>query len=360
MKLDADTSAFLLAGAVLVGAAQAAEPAFERAGVELDRAAWGVRGGLRFAVWPAAVDERGGDGGPRGLIRVGYPIGPNGADELVNFIAVEPILSGESGRAFSELENGADGKPGKLLKAGPPAGTGWQPDSPTALYAGHVEALADGVQSLSVRVEVERFGSGAHVWILASLRTDRPGELALQAFAHEDSRPLAACILTATMGNLERLRVLHLAGRQVSAADLYRDWTGEEFAPHRHFGLAELPRAADGSVLAAVSTDEADPAAVHPDPARPWYWWYPGTKLTQYWRKPPGTSGDRLRLTVNARRHYWLSRLPIPGGIAFENVELNGPFSPGQTAIFGLSPKAPGDLLQALAPPTPRKPDDHD
>jgi hypothetical protein len=202
------------------------------------------------------------------------------------------------------------------------------------------------VQRLSVRLQIERFGSGAQVWLLASLRTDRPGELCLEAFAHDDSRPLAACILTATMGNLERLRILHLAGRQVTAAELYRDGSGDEFAPHRHFGLAELPRAADASVLAAATTDEAAPAAVHPNPADPWYWWYPGTKLTQYWRKPPGTFGKDLRLTVNARRCYWLSQFPIPGGIAFENLELNEPFTQGQTTVFGLSQRTPAELLR--------------
>jgi hypothetical protein len=340
------SSAHLVVATLLLGGAQAAEPAFERAGMELNRAAWGVRGGLRFAVWPAAVDDRAGDGGPRGLIRVGYPIGPGGSVELVNFIAIEPIVAGQSGRAFSELEPSTDGRPGKLLTARPPPGVAWQPATATAPYPGHIEALPGGVQRLSVRLEVECFGSGAHVWLLASLRTDRPGELCLEASAHEDSPPLAACILTATMGNLERLRVLHLAARQVAAPDLYRDWQGEEFAPHRHFGLAELPRLQDGSVLAAATTNEADPAAVHPNPAEPRYWWYPGTKLTQYWRKPPATFGERLRLTVNARRCYWLSRFPIPGGIAFENIEMNEPFSQGQIAVFGLSPHEPAELLR--------------
>jgi hypothetical protein len=167
----------------------------------------------------------------------------------------------------------------------------------------------------------------------------------LQAFTEADSAPLAACVLTATMGNFERLRELHLKDRVVTAGELYPDFAGTDFTPHKRFLLDELPRAADGSVIAAATTDEADPAAVYPDTNRPWFWHYGGKRLTQFWRKYPGTFGEPLAVAVNARRVYWASTWPIPNGAAFENFELNERFAQGQRTVFGLTTRSPEALL---------------
>ena len=70
-----------------------------RAGLNTNQPMWGVRGGLLWAVPPGGFRAA---GGPRGLIRVGYPISTNGGYSLINFIAVEPIVKGR--RGFSELE----------------------------------------------------------------------------------------------------------------------------------------------------------------------------------------------------------------------------------------------------------------
>lgn len=319
-----------------------------RAGIDTDRSAWGLREGVRFAVWPSGIGDRPGQGGPRGLIRVGYPILDDGGYSLVNFIAIEPIVEGQAHRGFSELEpSDSDGRRGKLIEAGPPPGVEWQPGEEGTPYPGHVARLEGDHVRLSVCLRVEGFRSGAHVYLLASVRTDRPGELKLQAFTEEASAPLAACILTATMGNFARLRELHLRDRVVTSHELYPGFEGNGFAPHRAFGLDELARTADGSVIAAATTDEEDPASVMPDERRPWFWRYPGKKLTQYWRKYAGTFDESLRATVNARRAYWASEWPIPGGISFENFELNEGFTDGQTTCFGLTERGPEELLAA-------------
>ncbi|MBM3499957.1 MAG: hypothetical protein FJX74_14960, partial [Armatimonadetes bacterium] len=218
--------AALLLGALL-SATAAADARFLRPRPDAPAPVWGLRDGLRFAVWPGAVDGWG-EGGPRGLIRVGYPAAPDGSVLLVNFIAIEPIVQGQAWRGFSELEASAeDGQPGKRLDAGPPPGVSWTPAAAEPTYPGQVEALPDGEARLTVGLRVERFASGAHVYLLASVRTDRPDELTLQAFAEEDSAPLAACILTATMGNLERLRELHLRDRVVTCRELYPHFQGD-------------------------------------------------------------------------------------------------------------------------------------
>ena len=59
-----------------------------RAGMNTDRATWGFRGGLLWGLPP----RNGRTDGPRGLIRLRYPVLPNGNDDLINFIAIPESL----------------------------------------------------------------------------------------------------------------------------------------------------------------------------------------------------------------------------------------------------------------------------
>jgi hypothetical protein len=47
---------------------------------------------------------------------------------------------------------------------------------------------------------------------------------------------------------------------------------------------------------------------------------------------------------VNARFTYWRSSKPVPGGIAFENFELQERFYNAQKFIFGITPRTPQEL----------------
>ena len=158
-----------------------------------------------------------------------------------------------------------------------------------------------------------------------------------------DSAPIEYCILTATMGNKARTRLLWLKNEVVSSLELYPDYQGPDFTPHRLFALERLQRTAEGDLLAALTTDESNPTAVEPFPGRR-HWRYAGVPVTQYWKKPAGTAGQDLRVAVNGRYTYWMSRQPIPGGIAFENFEMQERFEQGQRFIFGVTRKAPQDL----------------
>src|SRR5260221_6207858 len=89
----------LLHGLVsLAVASVAAETDWSRPALNTNQPVWGVRGGLLWGVAPAGF--RGGE--PRGLIRLGYPVLPEGRYDLINFIAIEPIVPGH--RGFSEFE----------------------------------------------------------------------------------------------------------------------------------------------------------------------------------------------------------------------------------------------------------------
>jgi hypothetical protein len=321
---------FLLANEIVF--VRGADVPWIRAGIETNVPLWGIRGGLNFALHPAGFTR--GQGGPRGLIRLGYPTLTNDAYDLVNFIAVEPIVKGRKG--FSELEKSSfDQKPGKMFWAG----TDPKPD--TALRAGELKSLPGGVEEFSLPVRVERFDNGAHVRLILSQRSDAPNELRLTVQAEEDSAPIEMCILTATMGNKARARLLLLEDGPVSSLQLYPDYKEDAFAPHRIFGLARLPRNRQGDVVVAILNDEENPAAVQPF-GRPHFWDYRGGKVLQYWRKPSAEVTPGLACAVNGRFTYWGSKQPIPGGISFENFEMREPFRSGQTTIFGIQHGGPG------------------
>ncbi len=303
-----------------------------RAGFNTNRPVWGVRGGL---LWGLPAGRNPSDG-PRGLIRLWSPVLTNGGYDLINFIAVEPIVRGR--RGFSELERSAlDTVPGRRMwVVNPQAATG----PATNLHPGQLSRLASGAQQLSVQVGVERFDNGAEVSLTVCQRSDAPDEIELLIHAVPGSAPLEYCILTATMGNKARARQLWLKDAIVSSLQLYPDYRGTDFAPHRIFPLERLPRNAAGAVFAAITTDEAHPSAVEPFPGKR-HWRYNGVPVTQYWKKPAGAWRDDLHVAVNGRFTYWLSRQPIPGGIAFENFEMRERFHDGQRFVFGVTRKPP-------------------
>ena len=308
---------------LLLAATAPAGERWVRGGADGTQSRWGIAGGLQFAIPPA-------EDGPRGLIRLLYPTLPDATHDLVNFIAIEPIVRGR--RGYSELEKSRlDGAPGKRL---------WVDD---ADRRGTIDSPAPGIERLRVVVRVERFDNGAEVRLLLEQRTDRPDELAITILPEPPSADLEYCILTATMGNKARARLLSLGGRTVRSLDLYPDYRDVHFAPTTTFPWKDLAMNGDGDLVVAITTDEADPAGARPFPGSDvWYWG--GQKVTQYWRMPRGTWQDDLHAAVNARFTYWQSRQPIPGGIAFENFELRERFRPGQQFIFGITRRTPAEL----------------
>ena len=176
-----------------------------------------------------------------------------------------------------------------------------------------------------------------------SQRSDAPDELDLTLHREADSAPIEYCILTATMGNKARTRQLWLRNEVVSSLDLWPNYEDAGFIAHRLFPLDRLHRTTAGDIVAAITTNEADPAALDPFPAAP-HWRYAGFAVTQYWKKPQGTWRDDLHVAVNGRYTYWLSRQPIPGGVALENFEMRERFPEGQRFIFGITRKTPKEL----------------
>jgi hypothetical protein len=259
----------------------------------------------------------------------------------MNFVAVEPIvgdLRGLSELEFSKLGN-VDGKAmwtGDTLDDDPKPRPPWHP-------ARGVVTSAGAKKVLSFYIFVERFDNGARPIIEVRLREDRPHEITFRIFSARGSKPMRACVLTSTMGNYARLRRLWLKNHIADAYSLYQSARFDRqngFADHRQWGIDAL-LVIDGEAVVAARPDELDPVhatysrEVHP------HWHYVGKTATQYWRSP---ARRNLVARVNARKTYWASHAPIPGGVAFENFEMQAPFRPGQEFVFGITPELPSAL----------------
>jgi hypothetical protein len=314
-----------------------------RPAADAKRLIWGVRDGIQVGLWPASV-EGSGDGGPRGLLRIGYPILDDGKRAgLINFIAVEPIVKGK--RGYSELERSAmDQKQGRAFWTG-------SPSADRASVDPGVIRTVDGVERLSVRVYVESFTNGAVPVVDLEMRADRPGELHLTVSSAPGTAVIEKCILTATMGNYGRLRNLWLRDGAAHARDVWKNFAGAEFTKDAHFAFDRMVHLPGDDLIVCATTDELDPHAVPPDPAGPG-WAYRGSfPVTQYWRVPKDACGAQdVKVRVNGRRLYWATHNPIPGGIAYENFDLEQPFCEGQSCIFGLTRLTPKDFAQGLLP----------
>jgi hypothetical protein len=296
------------------------------------KSVWGAKDGLAVGLWP--------ENGPRGLIRVYAPYLGQRHPRMVNFIAIEPVVKGVRGQ--SELEIGSLSK-----EAGLAMWTGETRDAvavtsePSAPAPGRVERW-DGTEILTFYLATEPFRNGARPILQVILRADRPREVGFCVYAAKDSAPMDSCVLTATMGNYGRLRRLWLRGEVVDARRLWPDFQPDPlgFAPWRAWQRDRLLKLGD-DVLVAATPDETDLTRAAYDPEVAAHWRYEGKPATHYWRTAdvPGVVAR-----VNGRATYWGGNHKIPGGIAFENFELEAPFSEGQESWFGVTMDEPGKL----------------
>ena len=238
------------------------------------------------------------------------------------------------------MDPGPDGKPGLPITTGdtPEAALVGDPKAPAR---GRVEVI-DGVETLTVWLAVGPFRNAAKPLIQVVLRADRPAEVGFRVHSAAGGARMDSCVLTATMGNYARLRRLWLRGGVVEAGRLWPRFDPDPlgFAPWRAWGRERL-LTLDGNLIAAAESDEADPASATYDPAVPSHWRYTGRPATQYWATADAP-GAVVR--VNGRTTYWGNGGPIPGGVAFENFELEVPFAEGQEFRFGATARGPAAL----------------
>jgi hypothetical protein len=284
---------------------------------------WGHSGGLQIGLDPLA--------GPRGLIRIYAPYLGDKPEHMINFIAVEPIPAGSDERGYSELEySHFDNLPGKRFWTSNAPADNEPRQSPEP--ARGVIYTIDGVEFLRLWLHIEPFDNGARVMLRLTFRADRPFEISLATHVSSDSVPLDYCIVSATMGNYARLRRVKLASRTISPADIWGAFEGEGFTDHGRFPAASLVQKPGGGVTASATSDEFAPVGAEYSADTAEHWKYHGERAVQTWSVDD--ADPRLELLVNARRDYWASRSPIPGGLSFENFELVEPFSEGREFTF--------------------------
>lgn len=340
--------ALLAAGALFAEAADPLQPARPEADGRWIRPAseqgaaplWGHAEGLRVGLWPAP--------GPRGLLRIYTPYLRQGPDRMMNFLAVEPIVQGQRRRGFSELEwSKLDNTRGKRFWSVDAVDSAASiPPRPPHPARGVIKS-EKGFETLRVFIVVEPFHNGACVYLRLTFRSCRPYEVGINTFVFADSKPLDACIVTATMGNYARLRRLHLAERTVLSTDLWPRHEGFGFAPHKRFELAEFFRNSGGHAIIAATPDEPRPDRAQYARGTHVGWRYQGDLAMQFWRceHPP----RQLVAQVNGRSAYWASQTAIPGGVSYENFELVAPFENGQEFWFGVTPQTPEVLDDPFA-----------
>lgn len=293
--------------------------------------------GIRIGLWPAPS-------GPRGIIRIYAPyVFAEGKPCLVNFIAIEPIAKGH--RSLSEMENSAlDESRGKRLWFTDEVNDSPTPPLPWECPRGKTGTIKVGkreVRTLSIAIDVEKLDNGAQPIVVASFREDRPNEVAFKVHAAKDSAEMESCVLTATMGNYSRDRLLWLRDEVVDSRKLWPDYTAHHFVQTPDYPMDRMLADKDGTLTVAITPNETDLTAAS---ASLGWWGFAGRVSTQYWRKYPGTVKKPLVVRVNGRAIYYGTQTRVPGGVAFENFELVEKYEPGVESSFGVTLKTPKEM----------------
>lgn len=297
----------------------------------------GFKQGIRIGLWPSPR-------GPRGIIRINAPyLFPTGKRSLINFIAIEPIVEGR--RSLSELEHSAlDDQPGKRLWFSDDIDPSPKPALPWICPKGKTGVIrvnSRDVRTLSIAINIEPLDNGAQPIVLASFREDRPNEVAFKVYSAKSGAAMESCVLTATMGNYSRARLLWLKDEVVDSRKLWPDYTGSDFVWTPEYPVDRVLKDKDGTLTVAITPSETDLRSAQM-PAGGWP--FDGLVSTQYWRKYPGTAKSPLQIRVNGRAVYYGGKALIPGGVAFENFELVEKYEPGVESAFGVTLKTPAQM----------------
>lgn len=309
---------------------------------EAAKPVWGFVDGIQIGLSPM--------GGPRGLIRIYTPYLEQDKFDVMNFLALEPIVKGDSLRGLSELENSKlDKKPGKRFwSANDSLAT--DPRDENAPVQGKIET-SNGKETLTLFVFSEKFDNGSQVYVRLRFYEDEPHQIEIKTYATPESSELENFIVTATMGNYARLRNLFLHDKKLSSLDLWPAYKDLHFTDHIPIPIDQFMYDTKKQAYFISAPDEEQPEEAVYNKNTAGHWKYKGKNATQYWRI--SKYDNDWEGLVNGRYVYWGSEAPIPGGIAFENFEIKAPFKQGNTFIFGISPMKATQFIDSIKNSTP-------
>jgi hypothetical protein len=294
-------------------------------GVDADTPIWGHKDGIQIALAPMP--------GPQGLIRIYAPYLGAPQGRPVNFLSIEPSAKGQKGRDQSELQQSRvrPGEQGLSFYASNRLDSFPSDGRP-------VTGVCDPQQgTLSLFIHTEPFRNGTRS--VVEIVFDRKDRQSFEVITHAaaGSAPMSFCTISATMGNYGLLRRLHLKDSIQEAGKL---WDGAEtqgmgFFKWKTWGADHFKRLPNGNPCVSLTSNFTDASEAKYDSSVRKNWRYFATMATHYWC----TEADANPVVaVNARRTYWMTESPIPGGAAFENFELRMPFKEGRRMWFGITP----------------------
>jgi hypothetical protein len=296
---------------------------------------WGNSKGISVGLAPLP--------GPRGLLRIYAPYLNMDVPRMLNYIAFEPIPFDSNVRGFSELEmSSLDNVRGKRFWSSNDS-LGTAPCDPALPARGTISNI-EGQEVLTVYIYSEEFKNGSKVYVRLRFFKNNPYEVELTTYNTNDSKKMKEFILTATMGNLPRLRVLYLKDGEKTSLETWPDYHDFAFAKHEVIPKSNMLHDEIGNAYFVAAPNESYTKPVNFSADTHEHWKYSGKFATQYWISENPLPD--LQGLVNGRVVYWASKSPIPGGISFENFELKAPFRNGGKFIFGLDPGEPDVFIK--------------
>ncbi|MHB2016651.1 MAG: hypothetical protein ACYCW6_06855 [Candidatus Xenobia bacterium] len=220
---------------------------------------------------------------------------------------------------------------------------------------GTIADLPKGAQRLDVTFEIPKFKNGAHVRLVVSQSTNSPEEIACEVKPESDSSPLSQAFPVCIAGHITRTRELWLASKPVSAAEIWPSFTGMGLTPTQTARLQFIRRMSDHSLEVALNGDEPRPASSYPV-LNSKQWYFPGQRVTHYWRMAPNTWSKDLQVRIDGRQYYPGSHVPIIGNTVIEDFALQQTWKPGQTLHYGCTVKTPLQLGFTQSSPPAAKP----
>jgi hypothetical protein len=309
-----------------------------------DPLVWGIRDGIVVGLYPARLSYANEEGGPRGLLRIGYE--SEGVARFVNFIVITPVRerNGNLEAWGSELTNSpSDNRRGIRFFAYPTDFLDHSRKYPSP-PARHLVARISGKgnnEALSFGVLTEVFPNGAQCFLVLTIDGARRTEVKFETYLLQGESDTQGVMISSTWGNLARLRNAYLKGGVENAKDIYPHFHGTGFAAMRFWKTDHLGRDYAGDLIFAAGPDEERPWETKPYP-------HPA-KLLQYFRKTKESWADDLRAMVNGRLYYWKTLRKVPGGVTFENMAIVEQFEQGQSVSFGYYHGEVDDLLEGRA-----------
>jgi hypothetical protein len=314
-----------------------------------DKELWGIKNGIIVGIPDSTMDHSPGGAWAPGLLRIGWT-DDTGRSHFFNYIGISVLakslkydasesekiqfypdsltfhadlekLEQVNGEAGGEVEDYLD------ITKNPPAPL--------------PQATTVSDDKLSVLFRLSEFkNTRSLIYLIVEIDRNRPREVKISSYNPlPGTREPEYIGLSATYGNLGRLRDLYLKGRVVNAHDLFKsEGTGIGcFYPYHTFRINELPVDAEGIIVRAGNDEEGSWAGDLGSNAP----YYSGEKFFQYWRKYTGSYRDDISARVNGRDNYFggfvnpCGGKPLTGGVSFENFEMAERYYPGQMFWFG-------------------------